>query len=273
MSLQSIGPVLLVGAGKMGGAMLEGWIDRGLPAEQICVLEPNAAAELRATASGQGLRLNPEKPNAPPPKVVVLAVKPQVMDDVLQDVVRYVPEDAVVLSIAAGKTIANIAAHLPKGQPIIRTIPNTPAAIGRGITVCVANGVVSDEQREAAGELLSACGEVAWIEDEGLMDAVTAVSGSGPAYVFLLAESLADAGVAAGLSPELARRLALATVSGAGELLRASGLEPDVLRKNVTSPGGTTEAALKVLMAPGAIPDLMREGVAAATRRGKELAD
>lgn len=272
MNLQALGPVLLVGAGKMGGAMLDGWLERGLPAGDICVLEPTPTAELQAIASGQGLRLNPDSPDTPAPKVAVLAVKPQAMDEVLPVVAPYVPGDAVVISIAAGKTIADLARHLPNGQPIIRTIPNTPAAIGRGVTVCVANGVVSDEQRDAATALLEACGEVAWIGDEDLMDAVTAVSGSGPAYVFLLAECLAEAGVAAGLSPELAARIARITVSGAGELLHRSDRDPATLRENVTSPGGTTEAALKVLMGDAGLQKLMTKAVAAATRRGKELA-
>lgn len=271
-SLALLGPVLLIGAGKMGGSMLEGWLGRGLPGGSVAILDPVPSAEITALASGQGLRLNPTHPADPAPHVAVLAVKPQMMDDVLGDVAQHVPADAVVVSIAAGKTIANLAAHFPAGQPIIRTIPNTPASIGRGVTVCVANGAVTPGQRDAATALLEACGEVAWINDENLMDAVTAVSGSGPAYVFLLAECLAEAGVAAGLPPELAARIARVTVSGAGELMHRSDLDAATLRRNVTSPGGTTEAALEVLMADEGIADLMKTAVAAATRRGKELA-
>lgn len=271
MNLASLGPVLLVGAGKMGGAMLEGWLERGLPAESLTVLEPAPSSGLGELAAGWGFNLNPEAITAPP-VAVVIAVKPQVIDAVLQEVSARIPPTAVVLSVAAGKTIANLARHFPAGQPIVRTIPNTPAAIGRGITVCVANDDVSTDQRAAANALMEACGEVAWIDDEVLMDAVTAVSGSGPAYVFLLAECLADAGVAAGLAPELAARLARVTVSGAGELLHRSDLDPSVLRKNVTSPGGTTAAALEILMGDSGLPSLMKAAVAAATKRGRELA-
>jgi pyrroline-5-carboxylate reductase len=271
MSLASFGPVLLVGAGKMGGAMLEGWLGQGLPPASLTVLDPAPSPEILALASDKGFHLNPET-TTPPPQVAVLAVKPQVMDEVLAGVAAGVPSGAAVVSVAAGKTIANLARHFPEGQPIVRTIPNTPAAIGRGITVCVANAHVSAAQRVAAADLLAACGEVAWIDDEALMDAVTAVSGSGPAYVFLLAECLAEAGVAAGLSAELATQLARVTVSGAGELMHRSDLDASTLRKNVTSPGGTTEAALKVLMGEGGLSKLMTAAVAEATRRGKELA-
>lgn len=271
MSLETFGPVLLIGAGKMGGAMLEGWLKRGLPPASLTVLDPAPSAEITALASGQGFHLNPVTTTTPP-QIVVVAVKPQVMDDVLADVASRIPQSAAVVSVAAGKTIANLARHFPPGQPIIRTIPNTPAAIGRGITVCVASGSVSGDQKDAATALLEAGGDVAWIDDEDMMDAVTAVSGSGPAYVFLLAECMAEAGIAAGLPADLAARLASVTVSGAGELLRTSDADASTLRKNVTSPGGTTEAALKVLMAPGAMPETMTKAVAAATKRGKELA-
>ncbi|MCT8971955.1 pyrroline-5-carboxylate reductase [Microbaculum marinisediminis] len=271
MSLETFGPVLLVGAGKMGGAMLEGWLERGLPPANLTVLDPVPSAELSALAAGKGFHLNPVS-STTPPQIAVIAVKPQVMDDVLAGVAARIPGACAVVSVAAGKTIANLARHFPSGQPIIRTIPNTPAAIGRGITVCVANGDVDAGQRAAATSLLEACGEVAWIDDEALMDAVTAVSGSGPAYVFLLAECLAEAGVKAGLSADLAMQLARVTVSGAGELLHRSDLDPATLRKNVTSPGGTTEAALRVLMGEAGLGELMSDAVAAATKRGKELA-
>ncbi len=271
MSLETFGPVLLVGAGKMGGAMLEGWLKRGLPPASLTVLDPAPSPEITALAADRGFHLNPAGTTTPP-LVVILAVKPQVMADVLAEVAPRIPDTAAVVSVAAGKTIADLGRQFPDCQPIIRTIPNTPAAIGRGITVCVANGLVSSGQRDAATALLEAGGEVSWIDDEGMMDAVTAVSGSGPAYVFLLAECMAEAGVAAGLPAELAARLAGATVSGAGELLRTSDLDAATLRKNVTSPGGTTEAALRVLMGDDGLPEKMTEAVAAATRRGKELA-
>jgi pyrroline-5-carboxylate reductase len=271
VSLETFGPVLLVGAGKMGGAMLEAWLKRGLPGASLSVLDPAPSAEITALAAGQGINLNPRS-TMTPPKIAVVAVKPQAMDAVLAEVAPRIPTSCAVVSVAAGKTIANLDRHFPDGQPIIRTIPNTPAAIGRGITVCVANGNVTPDQRDGATALLEAGGDVAWIADEELMDAVTAVSGSGPAYVFLLAECLAEAGAAAGLPADLAAKLARVTVSGAGELMHRSDLDPATLRKNVTSPGGTTEAALRILMGDKGLSALMTAAVAAATKRGKELA-
>lgn len=268
MRLQTVGPVMLVGAGKMGGAMLSGWLERGLPGERIIVRDPAPGPEVAALIARHGL----QTAIGDPPAIVVLAVKPQVMDDVLAGIAADIPADALVVSVAAGKTIAGMARHLAPGTPIVRTIPNTPAAIGRGITVCVAGPGVSARQRAEATALLEAGGEVAWIDDEVLMDAVTAVSGSGPAYVFLLAECLAAAAVAQGIPPDLAARLARVTVSGAGELLHRSELDPATLRQNVTSPGGTTAAALAILMGEAGVGPLMREAVAAATRRGRELA-
>jgi pyrroline-5-carboxylate reductase len=178
----------------------------------------------------------------------------------------------VAVSIMAGQTLATLSGLLPPGAAIVRAMPNTPAAIGRGITVAVANAQVSAAQRTLAHRLLAAIGAVEWVADEALMDAVTAVSGSGPAYVFLLAEAMAAAGVAAGLPAELAARLARETVAGSGELLHRSELDPAILRQNVTSPGGTTAAALEVLMSPQGLAVLMQEAVAAATRRSRELA-
>src|SRR5690606_1118361 len=212
------------------------------------------------------------QPGAPlpePPAVILVAVKPQIMDQVFPELATQAGPETLVLSIAAGKTIASFEAHLPAGTAVVRSIPNTPAAIGRGITVCCANAHVSAAQRETCQALLSAIGEVGWVGDEGLIDAATAVSGSGPAYVFLLAECLAEAGRAVGLDAELAKRLANATVSGAGELLRQS--VPSVLRQNVTSPGGTTAAALSVLMAQDGLQPLMTRAVKAATKRSREL--
>jgi pyrroline-5-carboxylate reductase len=177
-----------------------------------------------------------------------------------------------VLSIMAGKTLGGLERTLPASTAIIRTMPNLPASIGRGITVAVANARVTPHQRDLAGRLLGATGAVEWVEDEALLDAVTAVSGSGPAYVFWLAECLARAGAAAGLPTDLAARLARATVAGSGELLARSDLDAGDLRRNVTSPGGTTAAALEILMAPDAFAPLMERAVAAATRRAGELA-
>ena len=205
------------------------------------------------------------------PAVMLLAVKPQIMDAVFEPIAGHAGPGTLVLSIAAGRPIASFERHLAPGTAVVRAMPNTPAAIGRGITVCCPNAHVSAAQRAACEALLGAVGQVAWVDDEALIDPVTAVSGSGPAYVFLLAESLTKAGIAAGLAPELAAKLARATVTGAGELLNRSDLEASTLRQNVTSPGGTTAAALAVLMGEGGLDELMTRAVRAATERGREL--
>lgn len=272
MTLADLGPVLLVGAGRMGGAMLEGWLGRGLDPATTTVVEPDPSAELKALVAARGVRLNPDAPGRPSPAVLMIAVKPQVIRDVAAAVAQHVAPETVLVSIAAGTTIEALAGLLPEASAVIRAMPNTPAAVGRGITVCVANPHVTAGQRGMATALLEASGEVAWVEDEALMDAVTAVSGSGPAYVFWLSECLAEAGVKAGLPRELAERLAQATVSGAGELMHRSPLPPAELRKNVTSPGGTTAEALAVLMADDGLSPLMTAAVAAAKRRAGELA-
>lgn len=272
MTLSLKGKLLLAGAGKMGGAMLAGWLDRGLDPRQIIVQDPAPPPETAALLSRHNIETREQGAVLPEkPAVVLVAVKPQVMDQVFPELATQAGPETVVLSVAAGKTIASFEAHLPAGTAVVRSIPNTPAAIGRGITVCCANANVSPAQREICQSLLSAIGEVGWVEDEALIDAATAVSGSGPAYVFLLAECLAEAGRAVGLDSDLAERLANATVSGAGELLRQSGLEPSVLRKNVTSPGGTTAAALAVLMAEDGLQPLMTRAVEAAAKRSREL--
>jgi pyrroline-5-carboxylate reductase len=273
MTLQIDGTLVLAGAGKMGGALLAGWLARGMAPSDVVVQDPSPAPEVAELIAHHGIASTPRaEPRERPPAVIVLAVKPQVMDAVLAPLARLVGPETLVVSIAAGRTIASLARHLPDGTAIVRAMPNTPAAIGRGITVGVPNAHVSAAQKALAQELLTAVGEVGWVTDEALMDAVTAVSGSGPAYVFLLAECLAAAGEAAGLDPDLARRLARETVSGVGELLHRSDLDPATLRRNVTSPGGTTEAALGVLMRRDGLAALLAEAVAAATRRGRELA-
>jgi pyrroline-5-carboxylate reductase len=273
MTLQIDGTLVLAGAGKMGGALIAGWLARGLPPRAVLVQDPSPAPEIGELMSRHGIACTAAaEPSARPPAVLVLAVKPQAMDAVLAPLARLVGPETLVVSIAAGRTIASLARHLPDATAIVRAMPNTPAAIGRGITVGVPNAHVSAAQKALAHELLAAVGEVGWVTDEALMDAVTAVSGSGPAYVFLLAECLATAGEAAGLDPDLARRLACETVSGAGELLHRSDLDASELRRNVTSPGGTTEAALAVLMRRDGLAALLAEAVAAATRRGRELA-
>ena len=264
------GTLVLVGAGKMGGAMLEGWHRLGLKFDDIVALEPHPAPEI-ITLGERGLRINPSLDTVAA-TAILIAIKPQVAADVVPTLARLVRDDTVVISIMAGRTLAFLEKALPAGAAVVRAMPNTPAAIGRGITVAVPNGRVSAAQRALADKLLRAVGTVEWVGDEALMDPVTAVSGSGPAYVFLLAESLARAGAAAGLPAELAARLARATVAGSGELLHRSTLDAATLRQNVTSPGGTTLAALEVLMAPDGLDPVMQRAVAAATRRGRELA-
>ena len=265
------GTIVLVGAGKMGGAMLEAWLGLGLSPTSVVVIEPQPMQEL-TTLAARGLTLNPATPAARKASAIVLAVKPQVAPAVVPTLAPLLAPDTVVLSIMAGRTLGFLAGALPRNTALVRAMPNTPAAIGRGITVAVPNAMVSQRQRALVHALLAATGLVEWVEDEALMDAVTAVSGSGPAYVFLLAEALSAAGAAAGLPAELASKLARATVSGSGELLNRSPLDPATLRQNVTSPGGTTAAALDVLMAGDGMTELMNRAVAAATRRSRELA-
>lgn len=267
--LQSLGTLALVGAGKMGGAMLQGWLALGLDPKKVVIVEPSPAPDILELAQ-QGVTINPP-PGAMSVDVIVLAVKPQVAPNVMPEVAKMVSANTLVISIMAGKTLAFLEQHCPDAA-IVRAMPNTPAAIGRGITVAVPNAKVTAAQRALANDLLAASGAAEWVEDEKLIDAVTAVSGSGPAYVFLLAEALAKAAVAAGLPQPLADTLARETVSGSGELLHRSDLDPATLRKNVTSPNGTTAAALEILMGPDGLEKLMREAVAAAAKRSRELA-
>ena len=267
-TLQNItGTIALAGAGKMGGAMLAGWLARGLDPSRVVVIEPSPSPDISALAA-KGITLNPAAARAA--DTLVVAVKPQMFREAGAQLKAVVGDTTLVVSIMAGTTIAVLQEVC--GGAVVRAMPNTPAAIGRGITVAVAHRTVSAAQRAVADALLRATGSVEWVADEGLMDAVTAVSGSGPAYVFLLAEELARAGVAAGLPEELATKLARETVAGSGELLHRSGLASATLRQNVTSPGGATAAALNVLMGPGGLQQLMEHAVAAATARSKELA-
>jgi len=266
------GPLVLVGAGKMGGALLTGWLERGLDPAQVLIHDLGPPPEIAALLQLHGIAIHRTLPaSIPTPCVLLMAVKPQDMDAVFPPVARQAGPDTVVLSVAAGRTIASFEKYLAPKAAVIRSIPNTPAAVGRGITVCCPNGQVTPSQRALAEELLSAVGEVGWVAEEALIDAATAVSGSGPAYVFLLAECLAEAGRAAGLDAELARRLADVTVAGAGELMHRSKIDPATLRRNVTSPNGTTAAALDVLMGSRALQRLMTDAVAAATKRSREL--
>jgi pyrroline-5-carboxylate reductase len=264
------GTLVLLGAGKMGQAMLNGWLARGLDPRKIVVIEPQPAKVLKALAR-RGLKINP-KGKAAPASVIVMAVKPQSAAGALPALAPYVGKNTLALSIMAGRTLDNLQAALAPGTAIVRAMPNTPAAIGRGITVACPNAKVTARQRKQATGLLAAIGSVEWVKDERLIDAVTAVSGSGPAYVFLLAEAMAQAGCAAGLPAALATKLARETVAGAGELLHRSPLDAATLRQNVTSPGGTTAAALEVLMGPAGFEALLTEAIAAATRRSRELA-
>lgn len=271
MMLALDGPLLLAGAGRMGGALLKGWLARGLKPGGVFVQEPRPSAEIAALLRQHGISAGASPALPKPPAVLVLAVKPQIMEEALPSLAALAGRNTVVLSIAAGRTLQSIEKHFPPHTAIVRAMPNLPASIGRGITVACANSAVIAAQAAACEALLAAVGEVAWVEDEALLDAVTAVSGSGPAYVFLLAECLAQAARAAGLDAALADKLARATVAGAGELLRQSEDDAAVLRENVTSPGGTTAAALEVLMGPEGLQPLMTKAVAAAASRSRQL--
>jgi pyrroline-5-carboxylate reductase len=270
-SLRDIaGTLVLAGAGKMGSAILDGWVARGLDPAKVVVLEPQPSLQV-ARYGSQGLRLNPNRAGLVA-DAIIIAVKPQVAAEILPDLAPLVGPRTVVVSIMAGRTLTFLESAFPPATAVVRTMPNTPAAIGRGITVAVGNEHVTPVQKELADRLLAATGAVEWITDERHMDAVTAVSGSGPAYVFLLAEALTRAGVAAGLPEALAEKLARVTVAGSGELLNNTPEDAATLRQNVTSPGGTTAAALAVLMADDGLEQLMERAVAAATKRSRELA-
>ncbi|MCG5243213.1 pyrroline-5-carboxylate reductase [Azospirillum doebereinerae] len=264
--------LLLVGCGKMGGAMLDGWLASRI-ASRVVVVEKSGLPDSLAANPLVSAATGPEDlPAGFVPDVVVLAVKPQVMDGALPAYRALAHARTVFLSIAAGKTIGYFEGLLGGEAAVVRSMPNTPAAIGRGMTVAVPNARVTQAQTALCDALLRAVGDVAWIADEALLDPVTAVSGSGPAYVFLLVEAMAKAGEASGLPADLAMRLARATVSGAGELLNRSPQEAADLRKAVTSPNGTTQAALDVLMAGDGLQPVLTAAIAAATRRSKELA-
>ena len=269
MSASEIPPILLVGCGRMGGAMLAGWRERGLAPSVAVDPAPEAArlagADLQVVAAADAI------PPGFAPAAVVLAIKPQAAAASLPAYAGRVGS-AVVLSIMAGRTIGGIRALLGSAAAVVRAMPNTPAAIRQGVTVACPGPGVTPAQRALCGTLLDAIGAVAWVDDEALLDPVTAVSGSGPAYVFLLAELLEQAAVEQGIPPDLARLLARQTVAGSGALLAASADDAAALRRAVTSPGGTTERALEVLMAPAAWPAALSRAVAAATQRSRDLA-
>jgi pyrroline-5-carboxylate reductase len=268
------GPLVLVGCGKMGGALLRGWLGHGLAADDVFVVEPDGGIR-EAARSGHGVIAVAEAHELPSelrPRALVFAIKPQSMAAVLPAYEAFARSGAVVLSIAAGTAIARFEAAFGKDTPVVRAMPNTPAAIGRGVTALYANDYVTRAQRRLCEALMTAVGTAHWVDDENHMHAITAMSGGGPAYVFLLIEALARAGIASGLPEDLAWPLARATVAGSGALAAASDEPASVLRRNVTSPGGTTQAALEVLMAAGGIHALFERAIAAATQRSRELA-
>jgi pyrroline-5-carboxylate reductase len=263
--------IALVGAGNMGGALLGGWLNQGVAARLITVIDPSPAEHIQEMIERAGVRLEAVPPAGMVADVLVLAVKPQTMGKVLSAVSRVAGEESVVVSVAAGTTIAQLEAGLGPPRAVVRAMPNTPALVRRGISVMCANGMVDNVQRHRVDGLLQAVGSVEWVSEEGLIDAVTALSGSGPAYVFYLAECMAKAGVKVGLPEELAMKLACETVTGAGELLARSDKGPAMLRENVTSPKGTTAAALDVLMADSGLCQLMENAIAEARKRSVEL--
>lgn len=266
------GPILLAGAGQMGGAMLSAWIDAGIPVHRLAVVDPRPTDALIAQLEAAGIALNPPAPARRHAEILILAVKPQLLDEAAPALAHVVGPGTVVVSVLAGKTLADLRRTFPGAGAVVRAMPNTPAAIRRGITGVAAEPQISQAQRAAVRTLLSAVGHVEWLDDEASIDAVTAVSGSGPAYVFHLAECLAQAGVAAGLDPAVAGRLARATVEGAGALMAARPEDaPESLRRNVTSPGGTTAAALAVLMRDDGLAALLEAAVMAAKRRAGAL--
>ncbi|SFG80514.1 pyrroline-5-carboxylate reductase [Palleronia marisminoris] len=254
--------LVMLGCGKMGSAMLEGWLKGALDPGDVWVIDPKPSEWLQGT----GVHINERIPDQP--AMLLVAVKPQMMTDALPDVAALGGGKTVVLSVAAGVTVAKFADAFGPGTPIIRAMPNTPAAVGRGITAIVANDE-GQSSLDLAADLLDAVGQTVRLEAEDQMDAVTAVSGSGPAYVFHMIESMAKAGEAQGLSADLALALAKATVGGAGQLAEDSPKDPTTLRQEVTSPNGTTQAGLDVLMAD--LPDLMRRTITAAADRSREL--
>ncbi len=263
--------VLLAGAGKMGGAMLRGWLALGVAGSRISVVEPRPSDDLQSLCRVHNVRLNPV--SISPVDTLVLAIKPQMLEAAASALAVWSGPDTVLLSIMAGKSVKALAARFPDTAVIVRAMPNLPASVGRGVTGVASGHPLSVRQKARVDQWLAAVGSVEWLDHEHDIDIVTAVSGSGPAYVFFLTEALDRAAQKAGLSVELAGRLARATVEGAGELMyRSPEIASDILRQNVTSPGGTTAAALEVLMAETGLQPLLDEAVAAAIRRAKELA-
>lgn len=268
------GPLLLVGCGKMGGALLRGWLSRGVPGKDVFVVDP-APRDLD-DVQARGVAIVTAIDQLPPalrPGIVLLAIKPQFMDEALPAYRRFAKPGTVFLSIAAGKTVAYLKGKLGAEAAIVRSMPNTPAAVGRGMSVILKDSSIPVVTLDLCGQLLSAVGQVGWIAEEDQINAVTAVSGGGPAYVFLLIECLAEAARAAGLPADLAMQLARETVTGSGELAHQSAESATKLREAVMSPKGTTIEALAVLMGPDGWQPLITKAIAAATRRGREIAE
>ncbi|MFD1329565.1 pyrroline-5-carboxylate reductase [Mycoplana ramosa] len=271
MSVEAVGPIVLVGAGNMGGAMLAGWLKSGISGSSVLVLDTGPSPAMLKLIADDGVRHETAAPAGLKAGVLFIAVKPQMMDAVLPPLKDLVGSETVVVSVAAGTTLAKLEAHLGQAS-MVRAMPNTPAMVGRGVTGAFANDRVSAAKRDQVHALLEVSGPVEWVASEADIDAVTAVSGSGPAYVFYLVECMAEAGRKLGLPADLAMRLARETVSGAGELLHQSPEDAAKLRQNVTSPGGTTAAALSVLMAEDGIQPIFDRAIAAARKRAEELA-
>ncbi|MEM9472370.1 MAG: pyrroline-5-carboxylate reductase [Pseudomonadota bacterium] len=267
------GRLVLIGAGKMGTAMLQGWLEAGITGDQVTIFDPAPPPETLAVIAQHAISHNPPVDSVENVEAILVAVKPQMVDDVLPAMAGLARDKPLVVSVVAGKTIAAFRQHFGEATPVIRTIPNTPAAVGRGITAMAASNGVSARQSDLAMALLASLGEVVTVADETLIDACTAISGSGPAYIFYMTECLTEAAVELGLPADVAEQLARATVAGAGELMRATGTPAGTLRENVTSPNGTTYAALQVLMADAdGMKQLLIRATAEAERRSRELA-
>ena len=267
------GRLVLIGAGKMGTAMLQGWLDAGIGADRVTIFDPSPPPETKALIAEHSISHNPDVSSVDAVEAILVAVKPQVVDEVLPAMAELARGNPLVVSVVAGKTISAFRRHFGEDTPVIRTIPNTPAAVGRGITAMAASDGVSPQQSELATALLSSLGEVVSVPEETMIDACTAISGSGPAYIFYMTECMTAAALELGLPPDIAEQLARATVAGAGELMRATGIPASVLRENVTSPNGTTHAALQVLMADSdGMKQLMTRATAQAKKRSRELA-
>lgn len=267
------GRLVLIGAGKMGTAMLQGWLEAGVSPGQVTIFDPTPPPETMAVIEQQSISHNPPVDSVTDIEAILVAIKPQMIDEVLPAMAVLAAENPLVVSVVAGKTISAFRRHFGSETPVIRTIPNTPAAVGRGITAMAASDGVSLHQSALATSLLASLGEVVSVSDESMIDACTAISGSGPAYIFYMTECLTQAAVELGLPADIAEQLARATVAGAGELMRASGTPAGILRENVTSPKGTTYAALQVLMADeDGMKQLMVRATAEAEKRSRELA-